>query len=71
VGCSGQGRSRTLPKAWVRRLVKRWAPANAPSIPMSAIWRTERGVRPSPQVLTRGNTFFSTRATSHPASASQ
>ena len=27
---------------------------------MSASWRTARGVRPSPQVLTRGKCFFST-----------
>ena len=40
-------------------------------MPMSAIWRTERGVSPSPQVFSRGKTFFSTRATSQPASANQ
>src|SRR5579872_3046856 len=38
---------------------------------MAASWCTERGVSPSPQVLTRGNTFFSTRATDQPARASQ
>ncbi len=29
---------------------------------MSASWRTARGVRPSPQVFSRGNSFFSTTA---------
>src|SRR5580692_6645307 len=38
---------------------------------MSANWRTARGVSPSPQVFSRGNSFFSTTTTSHPASASQ
>src|SRR5580700_8368828 len=38
---------------------------------MSASWRTARGVSPSPQVFSRGNSFFSTNTTSHPASASQ
>src|SRR5215469_6937969 len=38
---------------------------------MSVNWRTDRGVRPSPHVFSRGNTFFSTSTTSQPASASQ
>jgi NADH-quinone oxidoreductase subunit A len=38
---------------------------------MSAIWRTARGVSPSPQVFSLGSAFLSSRTTSHPALASQ
>ena len=34
-------------------------------------WCTERGVRPSPQVFSRGNVFFSIRQTDQPAWESQ
>ncbi len=43
----------------------------APRGPCRRSWRTDLGVSPSPQVLVLGNRFFSTTATSHPASASQ
>ena len=33
---------------------------SASARPMSSSWRTARGVRPSPQVFSRGNVFFST-----------
>src|SRR5947209_3940237 len=38
---------------------------------MSSIAFTARGVSPSPQVFSRGNSFFSTKTTSWPALASQ
>ena len=47
--------------------MKRCDPASAPSRSISASWRTARGVRPSPQVFSRGKTFFSTMQTSQPA----
>ena len=34
---------------------------------MSSSWRTDRGVRPSPQVFSLGKCFFSTTTTSQPA----
>src|SRR4030095_8114573 len=41
------------------------------SRPISRIWWTARGVRPSPQVLSRGNALRSSTQTSWPALASQ
>ena len=42
------------PQAW-----KRWKRSSSPPRPMSSSCLTARGVRPSPQVFSRGNVFFS------------
>src|SRR5688572_29933058 len=49
----------------------RWNSGTSKSKPMSMSWRIARGVRPSPQVLLRGNSFRSTRVTSCPSRPSQ
>src|SRR4249919_3281871 len=54
-----------------RRPPKRWYLASSSPRPMSCSCLTARGVRPSPQVFSRGNVLRSTTATSWPWRASQ
>ena len=63
VGVVGPGSSSVMPWPIERRPSKRWNSESGSARPMSWSWRTARGVRPSPQVLSRGKRFLSTTTT--------
>src|SRR4051812_37045148 len=65
----GQGSSRVWPKPWARSpWLTVWARSQS-SRPSRCSSQTARGVRPSPQVLSRGKTAASAITTSAPARA--
>src|SRR4051794_27438333 len=65
----GQGSSRVCPNPWARRpWLTVWARTQSPS-PSRSSSPMARGVSPSPQVLSRGNTAASASTTSSPARA--
>ena len=66
-GCSGQASSSVMPCAIERSPSKRWNSASAVGEAHVVELADRRGVRPSPQVFSRGKRFFST--TSDPMAA--
>ena len=67
----GHGSSRVWPKPWARRpWLTVWARSQSPS-PSRSSSPIARGVRPSPQVLSRGKTAASVSSTSIPSRATQ
>src|SRR5690606_39326244 len=63
--------SMTESPAYERSPSMRWKLGTSKSKPISLSWRIARGVSPSPQVLSRGYSFRSTRVTSWPARRSE